>query len=544
MDSTNIRVLSQNCWGIPFLSLFRKERILALAKEISTGKYDIVALQEVWSEEDYTCLCMYSKSVLPYSHYFYTGVIGSGLCILSKGPILNTIIHQYSLNGKPHKIWHGDWFGGKCATLSILQFDSFIIHFYLTHTIAKYTTSNSLAENIVLKNYNDDPLNYFDHYSKTDDIYAVHRLCQLFELANFITLTSNSKHDAIILAGDLNCSPNELPIKLLLTYTGLSDSWQSYFNNSIINCECEDYLCKDENEKYKGTYIDNGLIQRKNMGKLPPHNIIKNDNFEFPETLNSDENIEDNVSLINSLEPKDSWTFSNPSNSFTVSQSFTNIISAKMSQCWDFMKAHKCDINNFHNVPCSGQRLDYILFGVVNQSVKIDCHRYRIFSDKVNYQHNKIECMSLSDHEGVLVHFSLARNKDKIRCNDSQERTFPLCKDAIYLPTVDLILEKALVDGNKESRVYKILSFALSVLLFVLFLYESCLKIVLSPFLSSLTFSVSIVFLRMNVYSFICFCLWMALVCHRTEVSALKNVRKTIELLRLHHDTQLNNLGV
>lgn len=34
----------------------------------------------------------------------YSGVIGSGLCVFSKFPILDTLLYQYSLNGYPYMV--------------------------------------------------------------------------------------------------------------------------------------------------------------------------------------------------------------------------------------------------------------------------------------------------------------------------------------------------------------------------------------------------------------------------------------------------------
>jgi sphingomyelin phosphodiesterase 2 len=43
----------------------------AIAEELALGKYDIVCLQEVWSENDYVDIKKLTHRVLPYSHYFY-----------------------------------------------------------------------------------------------------------------------------------------------------------------------------------------------------------------------------------------------------------------------------------------------------------------------------------------------------------------------------------------------------------------------------------------------------------------------------------------
>lgn len=60
-------------------------------------------------------------------------MIGSGLCIFSKYPIAETFQRRYSLNGYPHKIKHGDWFGGKAVGLAQLLVDEFRVNVYVTH---------------------------------------------------------------------------------------------------------------------------------------------------------------------------------------------------------------------------------------------------------------------------------------------------------------------------------------------------------------------------------------------------------------------------
>lgn len=60
-------------------------------------------------------------SVLPYAHYFYSGVLGSGLCVFSRHPIVGTLFHTWPVNGYVHRVHHGDWFGGKGVGLCRLR---------------------------------------------------------------------------------------------------------------------------------------------------------------------------------------------------------------------------------------------------------------------------------------------------------------------------------------------------------------------------------------------------------------------------------------
>lgn len=73
MDLTTLNVVTFNVWGIgiPFVCPDRRTRINAIGEELASGKYDIVSLQEVWVESDYTLLKEKTKPVLPYNHYFY-----------------------------------------------------------------------------------------------------------------------------------------------------------------------------------------------------------------------------------------------------------------------------------------------------------------------------------------------------------------------------------------------------------------------------------------------------------------------------------------
>lgn len=43
----------------------------AIAEELSTGAYDVVSLQEVWSTHDFDLIRGRTSDVLPYAHYFH-----------------------------------------------------------------------------------------------------------------------------------------------------------------------------------------------------------------------------------------------------------------------------------------------------------------------------------------------------------------------------------------------------------------------------------------------------------------------------------------
>uniref|UniRef100_A0A1A8R989 Sphingomyelin phosphodiesterase 2 n=1 Tax=Nothobranchius pienaari TaxID=704102 RepID=A0A1A8R989_9TELE len=197
-DCVGVRVFSLNCWGIPYLSKHCSQRYQMIGEMLSKNEHDIVLLQEVWSEKDYLYLKKQLSNSHPYSHYYKSGVIGSGLAIFSKHRIHDTFLYRYSLNGYPYMAHHGDWFGGKAVGMAVVNLGGLTANIYVTHLHAEY--------------------------SREKDTYLAHRVVQAWELQEFIRHTSAGA-DVVILGGDLNMHPEDLGCRLLRSYTGLRDSY-------------------------------------------------------------------------------------------------------------------------------------------------------------------------------------------------------------------------------------------------------------------------------------------------------------------------------
>lgn len=192
-----LSVLTLNIWGIPYVSKDRAVRVEAIGDVLSSGNYDIVSLQEVWSDSDYQYLKKRVEGVLPFAHYFYSGVVGSGLALLSKYPIVSALFHAWSVNGYVHRIQHGDWFGGKGVGLAKIAVNDQLVNVYAAHLHAEYDR-------------------------KCDD-YMAHRVIQAYDTAQFIEST---RGNAVmqILAGDLNTEPGDLAYRVLQTNANLIDT--------------------------------------------------------------------------------------------------------------------------------------------------------------------------------------------------------------------------------------------------------------------------------------------------------------------------------
>lgn len=210
MDTKKIKILTFNVWGLKIISKFRKKRLKYIADKLSQSidpedDYDIVALQEVWTEEDWNYFDERCKLTYPYRRNFHSGIIaGSGLIILSKIPIKETFLYRFPVNGRPSAFFRGDWYVGKSVSIVLFvntQTDHQPIALLNTHLHAPYSSSG-------------------------DSNYLCHRLCQAWDITRVIKLLKKSGY-SVILTGDLNSKPGSLPYRLITIEGNLIDTWTS-----------------------------------------------------------------------------------------------------------------------------------------------------------------------------------------------------------------------------------------------------------------------------------------------------------------------------
>ena len=70
----------------------------AIGKYLAKSDFDIVLLEEVWTNEDFELLKMLCSNVYPFSHFFDHGIIGSGTCIFTKYRLKNANFHEFAMN--------------------------------------------------------------------------------------------------------------------------------------------------------------------------------------------------------------------------------------------------------------------------------------------------------------------------------------------------------------------------------------------------------------------------------------------------------------
>eukprot|EP00903_Cladosiphon_okamuranus_P006562 g6410.t1 len=206
-----LRVLTQNLWGLPVVSRCLEARVHAFAKTLGGG-WDVVALQEVWHARERDALRSAALAAgLRYSRHFEhgcgapvlgQGMGGTGLLVLSRFPIAESVFWRFSANGQPYQLQHADYLGGKGVGLARVHTPAGAVDLYVSHLHADYSRAKDSTE---------------------PDRYKAHRVAQAFELAHIIRLTSRSP--LVLLLSDLNAGPESMAYGLQRSVAGLEDAF-------------------------------------------------------------------------------------------------------------------------------------------------------------------------------------------------------------------------------------------------------------------------------------------------------------------------------
>lgn len=230
---SRIRLLTFNTWGLRFISKFRKQRLEAIAEALAhpaddEGDYDIVALQEVWTEEDWQYISNACALRYPYRRQFKLGMIaGPGLALLSKIPIEETFLYRFPINGRSLAIFRGDWYVGKLIAVTLLK-----------PTLALATPIAILNSHM-----------HAPYLREGDALYLCHRACQAWDFAKYVRMLRKAGY-AVIQVGDLNSEPGTLPHRLFTTEGGLDDSWDLLQQgNPVTKAELASMLPQEQVER-------------------------------------------------------------------------------------------------------------------------------------------------------------------------------------------------------------------------------------------------------------------------------------------------------
>ncbi|KMU83553.1 inositol phosphosphingolipids phospholipase C [Coccidioides immitis H538.4] len=208
-----INILTLNCWGLKFISKYRRERLLEIGKRLASldPPPEIVGLQECWTQQDYNNIRKETRHILPYGKFYFSGIFGGGLAILSKWPIEESSMFGYPLNGRPTAFFRGDWFVGKgvaCARIRIGPGPSDIAAVFCTHLHAPYER-------------------------EPHDSYICHRTAQAWEMAKLMRGAAEKGH-LVIGLGDFNMLPLSLAHRLITTHAPVQDVWRYLHPDSSL----------------------------------------------------------------------------------------------------------------------------------------------------------------------------------------------------------------------------------------------------------------------------------------------------------------------
>ncbi|MFP4321144.1 MAG: endonuclease/exonuclease/phosphatase family protein [Anaerolineales bacterium] len=198
--NTTLRLLTINMWGLGYgLAKDRPARFRDLSHVLPSLAPDVIAVQEAWMATDrQTLIANAQKAGLAYYVHYQAGIVGTGLLLLSRYPIIETRFWRFRLNGYPQHFVQGDYFAGKGIGLARVQTPAGELDVYNMHLVAQYKPD-------------------FADYNLT------HRMTSVYEAAGFMNAHSHSH--PVVLMGDYNIQPYQPAYHMLLRLTGLQDSY-------------------------------------------------------------------------------------------------------------------------------------------------------------------------------------------------------------------------------------------------------------------------------------------------------------------------------
>jgi sphingomyelin phosphodiesterase 2 len=210
---SRIRILTLNCWGLKYIAKYRNERMSEIGRQLALASPppEIVGLQECWTQEDFESIRDQTRHILPYGKFYYGGIFGAGLAILSKWPIEESSMFGYPLNGRPTAFFRGDWFVGKGVASARIRFGpgtADVAEVFCTHLHAPYER-------------------------EPNDSYLCHRTAQAWEISKLMRGAAERGH-LVVGLGDFNMLPSSFAHRLITAQSPVRDVWRELHPNSSL----------------------------------------------------------------------------------------------------------------------------------------------------------------------------------------------------------------------------------------------------------------------------------------------------------------------
>lgn len=196
-----VRVVTFNIKDMYWLSEHRGPRMAALGALLAAAEPDVVCLQEAFVGGDVATIAEALAGVgVAHAVDFPAGVVGSGLCVLSRFPVAERYFLKFARNGAMLDTRGGDWWAGKGVALARLQVaPGEFLDVYNTHMICGLGPADL-------------------HW---------HRQAQVRELASFVVGAAAENVPALLM-GDFNCSGGTREFEFLaraLRWQPLGSQW-------------------------------------------------------------------------------------------------------------------------------------------------------------------------------------------------------------------------------------------------------------------------------------------------------------------------------
>ncbi|CAM9106109.1 unnamed protein product, partial [Discosporangium mesarthrocarpum] len=222
-----IRILTQNLWAVPIVSQCMEARVHAFLRTL--GSWDIMALQEVWHGRERDAIRRAAQnSGLRYCRHFQLGYGlpllglgsgGTGLMILSRYPITETLFQRFLVNGHPCHLKHPKYrhcLGVNGVGLARVCTPAGSVDVYVTHLHGPCTRGSGSGTGSGLG------LGLGDGEGSSVR-HKAHQVAQSFQLSHFINTTRKSP--LVVLLADLSAGPQSLPYALQRSMSGMIDAF-------------------------------------------------------------------------------------------------------------------------------------------------------------------------------------------------------------------------------------------------------------------------------------------------------------------------------
>jgi endonuclease/exonuclease/phosphatase family metal-dependent hydrolase len=211
-----LRVLTFNAWAVPVVSDERQARIQRVGQAVAELGPDVVAMQEVWTDEDARSIEGALKATrLQHVRFFASsapvGFGSTGLLIASVYPLADVAYEPFALGTRPHTPWHLDWVAAKGVIRARIETPLGAVLVANTHLQASYRTGN----------------------------YVPVRIGQMLQIANFLgpfgpRPPAGADEPPVILAGDLNAAPSTVEFQLLASAAGLRPATPDFDIDAVL----------------------------------------------------------------------------------------------------------------------------------------------------------------------------------------------------------------------------------------------------------------------------------------------------------------------